>query len=511
MTTKKEYSKGYGDRYPNEFTSAKCIWDACEAYKTINGEPPTGKYLKELNLSFKDKNGLTKTVNPNNLDIELNSYKRFIALQSSTILSESVSPIDSNMTTPNSNPLNQILYGPPGTGKTYNTINRALKILDPDFLDANGQSKDRVALKSRFDEFVEAERIVFCTFHQSFSYEDFVEGLRANSVNGQIEYRVESGVFKKICQNAGTLIDNIRPSYVLIIDEINRGNISRIFGELITLIEPSKRTGMNEALSVTLPYSKQSFSVPDNVYLIGTMNTADRSLASLDIALRRRFEFVEMPPRPELLYQTLINGVNIGELLRIMNSRIEVLLGREHCLGHAYFMTLFENPSIDVLANIFRLQIIPLLQEYFFEDWQRISLVLNDHRKVPANRFLTQTQYNLLELFGDDYGNRLQDNRWQINKDAFERIEAYAGLINHEAKIASSVTSREVVFAGFTVRQLDSGTIEIFDGETMLTPVKPKLREMAKSLSVSMLNSQQKEYNTRQLGKAVIDAVEARA
>ncbi|MEE3591218.1 AAA family ATPase, partial [Pseudomonas aeruginosa] len=130
--------------------------------------------------------------------------------------------------------------------------------------------------------------------------------------------------------------DSNSTARVLIIDEINRGNVSRIFGELITLIEQSKRAGAEEALSVVLPYSKQRFSVPQNVYLIGTMNTADRSLAGLDIALRRRFEFREMPPRPELLDDVRIGGLNVGQLLRTMNQRIEVLLDRDHCLGHAY-------------------------------------------------------------------------------------------------------------------------------------------------------------------------------
>ena len=515
--------------------------------------------------------------------------------------------------------LNQILFGPPGTGKTYNTINKALEVLDPEFLSVN--SEDRLALKNRFDDFIEDERIVFCTFHQSFSYEDFIEGLRASSIDGQIEYRVESGVFKKICERAtwisnkdlmgkdfsyeasiddaldkfvtrvsvrpiiletqsGLLfhvnyvgsdkglycttqnniiklsVDNLRKilngiesvlessidapftsriveyikeklldnggaldnsslifgakkPYVLIIDEINRGNISKIFGELITLIEPSKRAGRDEALSVILPYSKESFSVPDNVYLIGTMNTADRSLASLDIALRRRFEFVEMPPRPDLLNNKIISGVNIGELLKVMNERIEILLGREHCLGHAYFMALPENANVEDLADIFRRQIIPLLQEYFFEDWQRISWVLNDPRKMLANRFLVQSQSNVLQLFGDEVGSALQDNRWLISKEAFERIEAYAGVINHEAKTTVPVVGRQVFFMGHTVRQLESGTIELLNGEEIITPVMPKLKEMAESLSIGILNGQDQPYNTRQLGKVIIDTVEA--
>ncbi len=635
MTIKKEYSKGYGDRYPNEFTSGKCIWDACEAFKALHGIPPTDKYLKDLNLTYKNKKGLSKSVNPNNVLIELNSYKIFTTSKSNQIFSVPISPIILNMTTPISSPLNQILFGPPGTGKTYNTINKALEVLDPEFLSVN--SEDRLALKNRFDDFIEDERIVFCTFHQSFSYEDFIEGLRASSIDGQIEYRVESGVFKKICERAtwisnkdlmgkdfsyeasiddaldkfvtrvsvrpiiletqsGLLfhvnyvgwdkrlycttqnniiklsVDNLRKilngiesvlesstdtpftsriveyikeklldnggaldnsslifgtkkPYVLIIDEINRGNISKIFGELITLIEPSKRAGQDEALSVILAYSKEFFSVPDNVYLIGTMNTADRSLASLDIALRRRFEFVEMPPRPDLLDNKIISGVNIGELLKVMNERIEILLGREHCLGHAYFMALPENARVEDLADIFRRQIIPLLQEYFFEDWQRISWVLNDPRKILVNRFLVQSQSNVLQLFGDEVGSALQDNRWLISKEAFERIEAYAGVINHEAKITALVVGRGVInheakttalvvgrqvfFMGHTVRQLESGTIELLNGEEIITPVMPKLKEMAESLSIGILNGQDQPYNTRQLGKVIIDAVEA--
>lgn len=180
----------------------------------------------------------------------------------------------------------------------------------------------------------------------------------------------------------------------MIIDEINRGNISRIFGELITLIEPSKRAGAIEELSTTLPYSKKLFSVPDNLYLIGTMNTADRSLAGLDIALRRRFTFVEMPPKPELLADTNIDGVNIGRLLEVMNERIEVLLDRDHCLGHAYFMPLKQEQTLDKLATIFKPD-HPLLQEYFFEDWERINWVLNGQQTDDRTcRFLIQPDGN---------------------------------------------------------------------------------------------------------------------
>jgi 5-methylcytosine-specific restriction protein B len=148
---------------------------------------------------------------------------------------------------------------------------------------------------------------------------------------------------------------------VLIVDEINRGNISRVFGELITLIETSKREGAEEALEVTLPYSKQRFSVPPNVYLIGTMNTADRSLTGLDIALRRRFRFQEVPPQPDLLKGVVVEGVDIRTLLMVLNQRIEVMLDRDHCLGHSYFLPLKVDKSLTRLELIFSQEIIPLL------------------------------------------------------------------------------------------------------------------------------------------------------
>lgn len=220
---------------------------------------------------------------------------------------------------------------------------------------------------------------------------------------------------------------------VLIIDEINRGNVSRIFGELITLIEHSKRAGAEEALSVVLPYSKQRFTVPQNVYLIGTMNTADRSLAGLDIALRRRFEFREMPPRPELLDDVDIGGLNVGQLLRTMNQRIEVLLDRDHCLGHAYFIPLKTEPSLERLEAIFRNQILPLLQEYFFEDWERIGWVLNDQQASTRNteRFVRRPQgeQRLAELFGGEVAEKLSDQRWELNGNAFSSLDSYLTIL----------------------------------------------------------------------------------
>lgn len=220
---------------------------------------------------------------------------------------------------------------------------------------------------------------------------------------------------------------------VLIIDEINRGNVSRIFGEMITLIEPSKRAGAEEALTVQLPYSKDSFSVPDNVYLIGTMNSTDRSLAGLDIALRRRFTFREMPPRPELLDDVEVAGLNIGQLLRVMNQRIEVLLDRDHCLGHAYFMPLKDDGSLVRLELIFRNQILPLLQEYFFEDWERIGWVLNDQNAqrngaAPFIRPAATQGDDLQALFGTEVAGQLSDRRWELNEAALASIDSYRNI-----------------------------------------------------------------------------------
>jgi 5-methylcytosine-specific restriction protein B len=215
------------------------------------------------------------------------------------------------------------------------------------------------------------------------------------------------------------------PNRVFIIDEINRGNISKIFGELITLIEPSKRKGEKEQLYVTLPYSGQKFSVPNNVYIIGTMNTADRSIALIDTALRRRFDFVEMLPESAVLANTLVdNVVDVAEMLDTINNRITVLLDREHTIGHSYFIPLRNEPTVERLAEIFKGKIIPLLQEYFYDDYEKIQLVLGDNQKPDdSTRFIVKKN-DAVKLFGNadidlsDY--------YEINSAAFTRIDAYA-------------------------------------------------------------------------------------
>ncbi|WP_256229743.1 AAA family ATPase [Variovorax sp. YR750] len=222
--------------------------------------------------------------------------------------------------------------------------------------------------------------------------------------------------------------------YVLIIDEINRGNVSRIFGELITLIEPSKRIGASEALYATLPYSRKRFGVPLNVHLIGTMNTADRSLTGLDIALRRRFAFKDMPPRPELLEGVVVEDIDIGKMLRTMNERIEVLLDREHCLGHAYFLPLKRARTLDQLAAIFQHNVLPLLQEYFFDDAERIGWVLNDPNAPagvePFIRSDTKSRSTLHRLFGEANAAKVRDNRWTINERALKSPASYQNITN---------------------------------------------------------------------------------
>lgn len=442
-------------------------------------------------------------------------------------------------------PLNTILYGPPGTGKTYKTAELAVQICDGQI----GGLRNEVM--KRYEELRNEGRINFVTFHQSYGYEDFVEGLKPESVDGQITYPVRPGVFRRICEaarrstmakpglkgkaleertiykmslgRAGTAEGNLvfkeciesgyillgwgshvdfsecqsydqiknkllldhpkaespdsqaryvevfknemrpgdivvasqgnrafraigeviggyeyleepaagrfhqmRPvrwlavfesnreveeifdrnfmqstlykldhdglrldvleglinnqagagvqNFVLIVDEINRANISKVFGELITLLEPDKREGEENALTVKLPYSGDDFSVPSNLYIVGTMNTADRSIALLDTALRRRFEFEELQPNYFSLPE--IADVDLRALLESLNERIEYLYDRDHTIGHAYFMGI---RSLTDLDTAFRRKVLPLLQEYFYEDWSKVRLVLNDH------------------------------------------------------------------------------------------------------------------------------------
>ena len=312
-------------------------------------------------------------------------------------------------------PLNQILYGPAGTGKTYVTISKALQIVVPEWW-SEDLERSRSTIVEQYKVLVDEGKISFVTFHQSYGYEDFIEGIKVKRVEGQLNYDVESGVFKNICERAK---NNPNENYVLIIDEINRGNISKIFGELITLIEESKREGKSEeleGLEVTLPYSNEPFSVPNNLYIIGTMNSSDRSLTSVDIALRRRFEFIEMMPKPDVLSGIDIEGVSVQAILETMNKRIKVLLDRDHCIGHAYFTSLIEEPSLELLMTIFEKRIIPLLQEYFFDDWTKINLVLGENGMV----YTINLDSSLFPSMNPSEIEHLKKRNWDVNKYLFK-------------------------------------------------------------------------------------------
>lgn len=287
----------------------------------------------------------------------------------------------------------------------------------------------------------------FVTFHQSYGYEEFVEGLRPvlgeDAEAGAIRYEIRPGVFKELCRRARSAPNQ---RFAMVIDEINRGNISKIFGELITLIEYDKREGAENAVSVVLPYSGENFSVPANVDIIGTMNTADRSLALLDTALRRRFEFVPVMPDARDDPSAPLAGlrVTVGEqviviprLLDAMNQRIATLYDRDHCIGHAYFTPLAKVPDGDsrrvALQQVFSTRILPLLEEYFFEDWQKIRLVLADNQKPPAAQFVVEgedQEDDLARLFGSEHGlnSYATKRRYAVQDAAFSNPDAYIGI-----------------------------------------------------------------------------------
>lgn len=315
--------------------------------------------------------------------------------------------------------LNMILYGPPGTGKTYNTINLSLSCIKGIPCEEIQKRKDN---KIEFDKLLKSGQIRFVTFHQSYSYEDFVEGIKAVSVNGVISYEIESGIFKKICEEASKPENSTKP-YVIIIDEINRGNISNIFGELITLIEPSKRKGCDDELSATLTYSNQSFTVPNNLYIIGTMNSADKSIALIDTALRRRFEFIEYMPKPELLKTLTIDGVDVDlkEMLETINKRIEILMDKNHTIGHAYLINVTDKDSLrNALVN----KIIPLVEEYFYNDYEKIRLIFGDddamEKEIEDQIFIESSNYDQKYLFGREIDGYEDKRFFEMNKKLTE-------------------------------------------------------------------------------------------
>lgn len=282
---------------------------------------------------------------------------------------------------------NLLIYGPPGTGKTW-----LVQHFAHEYLLANNHSEQKAQsyrqavqagnsemqrtlaqearCRTHYDLTEPNYYLEFVTFHPSFAYEEFVEGLRPLSDSeGQVRYAVQAGVFRRICERA---IEQPEKQFLLVVDEINRANIARVLGELITLLEDDKRLGAPNELTVTLPYSRERFGVPGNLLLLGTMNTADRSIALLDTALRRRFTFLERRPQPELL-TAAIEGIRLCDLLQGLNVRLRALLDREHEIGHSYFMAV---ATVSQLRFAWYYRILPLLHEYFYHDPERLHAVL---------------------------------------------------------------------------------------------------------------------------------------
>lgn len=435
--------------------------------------------------------------------------------------------------------LNSILYGPPGTGKTYYTVIYAVAIIENKELkivEAEARESYEDVLY-RYNGYKAQGYIEATTFHQSYGYEEFIEGIKPvvsddESKDGDdIKYKIEPGIFKKFCEQAdeqmvsfddawtslikcakengnryvfrrrtgtpinadlkddqtfvvnwsggtnnvlkkskikqqwatsnyedrdtlsgGTrwlfdayqaVIDEMiskyrmtadnksqtKKNYVFIIDEINRGNIAKIFGELITLVEDTKRTGMPEGMTVMLPYSQKNFGVPKNMYIVGTMNTADRSIATIDTALRRRFLFREMLPNTNILADINVEDLSIRDMLENMNKKISVLYDREHTIGHAYFLPLRKIQTVDKLAEIFINSIIPLLQEYFYDDYEKIRLILGDNKKEnDEEMFIIAKKNDYSSLFGHAELEFDSDYSYEINYSAFKTIDSYRSI-----------------------------------------------------------------------------------
>lgn len=267
-------------------------------------------------------------------------------------------------------PLNFIIYGAPGTGKTYSTAEYALAIIESRAVDTRRKSyEERKAVMATYNDYVRKGQIVFTTFHQSYGYEEFIQGLRPDTKSGKMAFITVDGVFKRIADDA---LDNHEKNYVIIIDEINRANISKVFGELITLIESDKRWGEVNETCATLQ-SGDIFAVPNNLYIVGTMNSADKSISLIDAALRRRFEFIEQYPNVSLVDDPTLRNV----LSKINTILADSLESSDLLIGHSYFM----GKTVDDLCAILNNSIIPLLYEYYYDNKKKVIGVLTDALK----------------------------------------------------------------------------------------------------------------------------------
>lgn len=364
--------------------------------------------------------------------------------------------------------LNQILFGPAGTGKTIQAIKLAQDIVrgsheslaDSDFktlssvpdlgIDASAKdlivdinsyetSIDKILSRKDYEGYLkhidnkeEAIRnyrafplIETVTFHPEYSYQDFIEGIAAETKGSQVHYSIRSGIFKMLCARAKR---NPEYNYVLIIDEINRGNISKIFGEAFTLIEEDKRLGAKNEMSVNLIYSKdekgnpKKLSVPSNLYIVATMNTVDKSIAMIDIALRRRFSFTELLPRYDLFNDVAAEGgINIGKMLNVLNDRITLLKNEHYQIGHSYFLPknypVKKELSFEEVQQIFTYNILPLLQEYFYDDWESICAVLN-HSDAIEEPILQKLERSNVFSGASSYDRMVKNrtNSYKVNK-----------------------------------------------------------------------------------------------
>ena len=394
------------------------IVDSDYRYEPERGEQPNVRdvrWIKRGNFPEAQGTIVTKTLT------DITKYSDYIEHLRKLIIEESLTPELAPVHSVE-RPRNYILYGPPGTGKTWSTSEIALALVEGrDFESYDSESRDEI--RRRYDVLVAEGLVEFVTFHQSYSYEEFIEGIRPKTVGTQITYEVEAGVFKTLCDKARAKPER---SHVLIIDEINRGNVARVFGELITLIEDDKREGAANTAISRLPYSRGLFSVPRNLFLVGTMNTADRSVEALDTALRRRFSFIETPPRPSLLStgDFAIAELDLGALLATINRRIERLLDRDHQIGHAYFLTIHEaDDALGALRQVFRDRVLPLLREYFYNDAAKVGLVL-------GSAFVsTVTDDFAFAAFDEDAAGRYDEKREYAFTDPRSwTIEDFAGI-----------------------------------------------------------------------------------